>query len=201
MPLIQVLERARDLGFLGPGPVSDHITHAEQLLDPIEIRFGPDPEFWAVDLGSGGGLPGLVLASRYPNTRWCLLDANLRRTDFLSWAVDELGFATRVSVLRERAEIAPTRDEFREAFDLATARSFAAPAITAESAVPLLRPEGYLMVSEPPEPQPDRWPAEGLAGLGLVLDELGSWVVLRRTGPVPPRLPRREGAAAKRPAW
>lgn len=200
MTLIPVLERARDLGFLGPGPVEDHVVHAEQLLAPIKARFG-QVRFNAVDLGSGGGLPGLVLALAFPGSSWCLLDANLRRTEFLTDAVVELRLQDRVSVLRERAEVAATMGEYREAFDLATARSFAPPPVTAECAVPLLVEGGFLMVSEPPNPDPERWPADGLRRLGLVVDERGSWVVLRRDGPVPAHLPRRSGVASKRPAW
>lgn len=201
MPLVPLLERARDLGFLGPGPVQPHVDHAQQLVGPIQARFAARPDFRAIDLGSGGGLPGLVLALSFPSSSWCLLDANLRRTDFLVDAVDELGLGDRVSVLRARAEVAAQDSAVREAFPLATARSFASPPVTAEYAVPFLADGGYLMVSEPPEPTPERWPAEGLATLGLTVDEPGPWVVLRRDGPVPAHLPRREGQASKRPAW
>ena len=50
------------------------------------------------------------------------------------------------------------------------ARSFGPPAVTAECAIGFLRPGGEILVSEPPEPDPDRWPADGLAGLGLVAE-------------------------------
>ena len=49
-----------------------------------------------LDLGSGGGIPGLVLAGRWPEATVVLLDGSQRRTDFLAWAVSELGWSDRV---------------------------------------------------------------------------------------------------------
>ena len=55
--LTAVLERARALGALGPGPVEDHITHAQRFVDALADQTGR-----VLDLGSGGGIPGLVIA-------------------------------------------------------------------------------------------------------------------------------------------
>ncbi len=199
--IVPVLERARDLGFLGPGPVANHIEHAEQIQPLLSARFGVSPDFEALDLGSGGGLPGLVLALANPATRWVLLDANLRRTEYLVWAVSELGLGDRVEVLRARAEVAAADPQWRLRFDLVTARSFGPPAVTAESAVPFLRLGGYLMVSEPPEPDPNRWPEPSLGELGLTMEAGGTWAVMLQSKAAPSHLPRREGVAAKRPFW
>jgi predicted O-methyltransferase YrrM len=96
----QVLRRSRGLGYLGPGPVEDHITHA--LGFAAQLSSGPTR---AVDLGSGGGVPGLVLAAlAWPATHWTLLDATARRCVFLASAVAELGLADRVTVTRGRGE-------------------------------------------------------------------------------------------------
>ena len=57
----------------------------------------------------------------------------------------------------------PAGPSLRAAFDLVVARSFGAPAVTAECAVGFLATGGHLAVSEPPEPEADRWPPEGLA--------------------------------------
>ena len=73
-----VLERARDLGFLGPGPIDRHIAHADAFLAAV-----PDPPPSFLDLGSGGGVPGLILASVWRCTV-VLLDAQERRARFLS---------------------------------------------------------------------------------------------------------------------
>lgn len=200
-PLDEQLERARTLGFLGPGPVEPHRLHAERAAVALAALDPGLAEAPCLDLGSGGGLPGLVLALRWPRSRWVLLDANERRTTFLAEAVEALDLADRVTVVRSRAEVAGRDPSLREAFALVTARSFGAPAVTAECGAPFLRAGGWLAVSEPPEPDPARWPADGLAELGLVLVERDSWAILRREGPLPDRLPRRDGLPAKRPLW
>ncbi len=204
--LVRVLGRARDLGLLGPGPVRPHLEHAAGAAERIAARWGPTPAsvdgpLWAADLGSGGGLPGLPLAVAFPSIQWRLIDAAERRIAFLEWAITELGLAGRVEAVRGRAEVIAHAPEHRGRYDLVTARSFGPPATTAECAVGLLRSEGALLVSEPPEPDPTRWPAGPLASLGLEVVGSGPWMEARRTGPLDPSLPRREGVPAKRPRW
>jgi 16S rRNA (guanine527-N7)-methyltransferase len=195
------LERARDLGFLGPGPVEAHLTHAIGLADDLHARGMPRPGMAALDLGSGGGVPGLVLVDRWPTTRWVLLDASERRTDFLAEAIEAMAVGHRVSVVRARAERAGRDPELRGGFDLVTARSFAPPAVTAECGAAFLTNGGLLAVSEPPVPDPTRWPRHALDELGLELVADGRWALLRQCVPLAERYPRREGVPAKRPLW
>lgn len=198
--LDEVLARSRELGFLGPGPVADQRAHAEAFLGAIDI----EGVAAAVDLGSGGGIPGLVLAGALPDVRWTLLDGMVRRTSFLEEAVRALGWADRVAVETVRAEAAG-RGARRGAADLVVARSFGPPAVTAECAAPLLRLGGQLVVSEPPEADGRRWAAEGLVELGLLLETTvvgpPGFVRLRKTGETPERYPRRVGVPVKRPLW
>lgn len=195
--LVAVLEEARDLGFLGPGPVEVHLDHARAYLAILDGTFGE-----ALDLGTGGGVPGLVLAAERPDLGWTFLDAIARRTAFLERAVASLGLA--VTVLTGRAEEAGRRPELRGRHAAVVARSFAAPAVTAECAAPFLAVGGRLVVSEPPEGG-DRWPAGGLAELGLgpmtTLAGPPSLAVGIMTRTCPERYPRRTGVPAKRPLW
>lgn len=194
--LAGVLEESRDQGFLGPGPIDEHVAHARALL---ACWSGP----WqrALDLGSGGGLPGLVIAIEHPDREVVLLDGAQRRTDFLRWAVAELELP-RCSVITERAEVAGRSEELRGTFDLVVARSFGAPSATAECAAPMLRVGGQLVVSEPPTPSADRWPDEGLAVLGLQLEERVEgpprFVRMQQVAPCPERYPRRTGIPGRR---
>ncbi|MGY6500772.1 MAG: RsmG family class I SAM-dependent methyltransferase [Acidimicrobiales bacterium] len=199
--LVAILDTSRDLGFLGPGPVEPHIAHASALV-PVLTAAGLDPagEVTVLDLGSGGGLPGLVLALALPHWRFVLLDANERRTAFLNEAVVALGIDPRVEVYRARAEEAG-RSSLRGAADVVVARSFGAPAVTAECAAPVLRVGGHLFVSEPPDPAEERWPVEGLAEVGLELAGMGSWAHMRQVVSCPDRYPRRVGVPTKRPLW
>jgi 16S rRNA (guanine527-N7)-methyltransferase len=158
----------------------------------------------ALDLGSGGGLPGLPLALAWPSSRWVLLDGRVVRAEFLERAVERLGLADRVTVVGDRAEVAG-RGEWRGSFAAAFARSFGGPAVTAECAAPFLRVGGHLVVAEPPGGEPARWPVEGLDLLGL---EPGRTVtgptavqLLVQVRPCPDRYPRRVGIPAKRPLF
>lgn len=162
-----------------------------------------------LDLGSGGGIPGLVLARWWPATRFLLLDGSVRRTAWLTEAVRQLGLdrpgvPSRVRVLAARAEDAARGPE-RGRFDLVTARGFGPPAVTAECGAPFLRPGGRLLVAEPPEPGPGRWPVSGLAqlglGLGPRLQSPAAIQVLTQQERTADRYPRRVGIPGKRPLW
>jgi 16S rRNA (guanine527-N7)-methyltransferase len=162
----------------------------------------------AVDLGTGGGLPGLVLAVLGgPDRRWRLVDANRRRCAFLRGAVEDLGLAARVEVVEDRAEVVGRQPEHRGRADVVVVRSFGAPAVVAECAAPLLAVGGRLLVSEPPDGTIlNRWPAEALAELGMsaaVLHEGGGahLAAMTQLRPCPDRYPRRVGVPAKRPLF
>jgi 16S rRNA (guanine527-N7)-methyltransferase len=199
--LLAVLAESQQLGFLGPGPVAAHVTHASGFVSVVRTADE------VLDLGSGGGLPGLVLARAFPDTRWVLLDAMERRCRFLERAVQQLGLDGRVEVECGRAEVLARREDLRGRFPLVVTRSFGAPAVTAECAAGFLRPSGgRLVVSEPPDSAADRWPAEGLARLSLRAVERVAgpgWTVqvLELHGELEERYPRRTGVPAKRPLF
>jgi len=196
------LEQSRRLGFLGPGPIETHIALALELATIVE-HLAPAR---TLDLGSGGGVPGLVLLAALPRLHVVLLDASQRRTQFLREAVISLGFAERAEVVTARAEAAGRQPDLRHGFDVVVARSFGPPATTAECAAPLLRLGGHLVVSEPPDGG-DRWPAAGLAPLGLEPVPLSGfaglhhYAILRAVRLCDDRYPRRDGVPAKRPLF
>jgi 16S rRNA (guanine527-N7)-methyltransferase len=201
-----VLLRARDLGFLGPGDPATHRVHAQGFAEAYLLIEGSAPRTLC-DLGAGGGVPGLVLAERWPSTMVVLLEASERRCGFLRASIDELGWNERVSVAQGRAEQLARRAGLEGEFPLVTARSFGPPAATAECAVRLLADGGILLVAEPPSDDAAglRWPTPGLKALGFgVPQPAGSaphLVAIRRDGPCPHRFPRRDGVPAKRPLF
>jgi 16S rRNA (guanine527-N7)-methyltransferase len=213
--LAEVFAAARRHGFLGPRPVAEQIDHATAFA-AVLVAAGIGPAAF-LDLGSGGGLPGLVLAATWPDQPGTLLDSSQRRTAFLRRTVVALGWASRVAVVEGRAEALARDPGLRAAFHLVVARSFAAPAVTAEIGGAFLDLGGHLAVSEPSTSADRgvsvargvsgaRWPAEGLAGLGLAPAEMrqgeGARVALiRRVGVVQDRWPRAVGIPGKRPLW
>jgi 16S rRNA (guanine527-N7)-methyltransferase len=208
-PLTELLAEARALGFLGPGPLGPQVRHAQGFTSIARRLSGPGPTR-LVDLGAGGGLPGLVVAAAWPEAAVALLEANGRRAAFLRRAVERLDLEGRVSVLEERAEVCGRDPGLRAGFDGVLARSFGRPAVLAECAAPLLRVGGWLLVSEPPRSDPEgvedaRWPAGPLRQLGLepgeVIHEGFEYRTLLQRDPCPDRFPRRNGVPAKRPLF
>jgi 16S rRNA (guanine527-N7)-methyltransferase len=150
----------------------------------------------------------LVVAAEWADVTFDLIEANGRRAAFLRLAVNRLGLAGRARVVEERAESCGREETMRGTFDGVTARSFGRPAVLAECAAPLLKPGGWLIVSEPPAEEAgrdERWPEKPLRRLGLVAErvvhEEFEYKLFRQAEPCPDRFPRRNGMPAKRPLF
>jgi 16S rRNA (guanine527-N7)-methyltransferase len=207
-PLLAILEEARTYGFLGPGPLETHLSHARGFARGWSELRGPQAPHRLADLGSGGGVPGLVLAEEWPASEVVLIESNARRVAFLTQSIQQLQWARRVTVAHVRAEEFAQDRANRGTFPLVTARSFGPPSPVAECGAPLLDVGGLLLVSEPPpEPGgPSRWPGDGLAQLGLEADVAGEFEgfrfqALRLVSLTPERFPRRTGVPRKRPLF
>ena len=195
--VLGALAEARALGFLGPGPLEAHRASAAAFALALGDVAGP-----ALDLGSGGGVPGLLLAAWFPDVEWLLLDRNRRRSSFLARAVADFGWVGRVEVLRAAAEEAARRPGLRGTFRTVTARSFGPPSMTAECAAGFLAPGGRLAVSEPPERVEGRWSEVGLLRLGLrAVVVTGQVALFEALGEVPADVPRSWRAMERRPVW
>ena len=158
--LYAALEDQRRLGVLGTS-VAEAVAHSELFLPPLAGITR------VLDLGSGAGVPGLVLAWRRPDLEVVLLDARQRRTDQLQRLVGRLGLGRRVAVLCGTAEEIGRRTGLTDRFDAVVARSFGPPAEVIAAALPFLRVGGRLVVSEPPAGH-RRWAAGLLADSDLV---------------------------------
>ena len=191
----QVLDAAVAEGYLTPAAAHEGPEHSAGFLGcGPEAAASPGRDDEAVDLGTGGGLPGLLLAAQ-TDCHWHLVDRGARRCRFLEWAVRLLELADRVAVIEaDAAEVG--RGPLRGTVALVTARGFAPPGPTAECAAPLLRPGGLLVVSEPPDDAGVRWPADGVGALGLAPaarwhSGTAGYQALRAVGPCADRFPRR----------
>lgn len=157
--LVDALLDAQRLGFLGSRPIPEVIGHARGFVRALQAC---DPVVESIlDLGSGGGVPGLIIAHDLPTVRLTLLDRRAKRTDALERLVRRLGWQDRITVVcTDVATFDPDRP-----FDAVVARGFGPPEFTLAQAVRFVRDGGPIVISEPPEV--DRWDDRLLAELGL----------------------------------
>jgi 16S rRNA (guanine527-N7)-methyltransferase len=142
-----------------------------------------------VDVGSGGGVPGIPLADALPEREVTLLEANGKKCRFLQqWA------PSNARVLQGRAE-----EQEVDVYGVAVAKALAPPPVAAEWCLPLVQPGGAAILWIGPSADRDRlaWVAEQLAG--ELAESPSGFAVLRKLGPTPSGFPRRTGIARKRP--
>jgi 16S rRNA (guanine527-N7)-methyltransferase len=161
----------------------------EDSLRAVELvdRFGGP----IVDVGSGGGAPGIPLAHALSERQVTLLEASRRKCDFLDgWTAD----LPNLRVVCGRAEEQPM-----DVYGVAVAKALAPPPVAAEWCLPLVTPGGValLFVGESADAAHVAYVAEQLAA---ELEESPSgFLVLRKLGATPESFPRRPGVARKRP--
>lgn len=144
-----------------------------------------------VDVGSGGGAPGIPLASALPDREVVLLEANRRKCQFLEEIVQDF---PNVRVVRGRAE-----DQALEQFGVALAKALAPPPVALEWCLPLVRAGGAAILFV--------GPSANVGTVARAAEQLGGGepevhaglLVVEKTGPTPPGFPRRPGVARKRP--
>jgi len=202
--LFRALEQSRARGYLGPADIEQQIAHAEGFAECWE-DLHPSPPGELLDLGSGGGLPGLVLLERWA-CRTVLVDSMIKRMRFLTEVLAEVDAPTNAEVITGRAEEVARNPLLSGAFDLVTARSFGPPAVTAECAVRFLKVGGVLIVSEPPDDsETGRWNGEILAELGLAakgrVRHGAAFQILLKTSATPEKYPRGIGIPGKSPLF
>ena len=189
---------------MGPVEISTQIEHASgfsRVWD--EVATAPPSEF--LDLGSGGGLPGLVLFERWgcPAT---FVDSMVKRTSFLEEVLHWEGAPSTGEVINGRAEVLARSPDLEARYPLVTARSFGPPSVTAECAVRFLRLDGVLIVSEPPDDEDvSRWDGTGLAKLGMRSEgrvrQGAAFQILRKVAATPRAYPRDTGIPGKNPLF
>jgi 16S rRNA G527 N7-methylase RsmG len=150
--LLTALAVIQARGAIGERSLVGAVAHADRFVDliPATARSG-------VDLGSGGGLPGLVIAWRCPQLVLTMVERRATRADLLRRATISLGLADRTRVLD--VDVAKVCDDSPHGFDLVTSRSFGDVRTTAGFIAGLLCEGGVALVSEPPVDRTDEWTA------------------------------------------
>ena len=152
-------------------------------LDLVKRFDGP-----IVDVGSGGGAPGIPLAHALPDREVALLEANGRKCAFLREHAP-----ANARVIQGRAE-----EQEVDAYGVALAKALAPPPVAAEWCLPLVRPGGAAILWVGPSVSAERV-AQVAARLAGELEEAEGFLVLHKVGPTPEGFPRRPGMARKRP--
>ena len=190
-----VLERwlAAVLATPGLTAIDDLAAARSMLLDDalravelVAAETGP-----IVDVGSGGGTPGIPLAVALPDRAVTLLEAEHRKARFLeTWA----GELPNVTVTCGRAEEQPS-----DHFGVAVAKALAQPPTAAEWCLPLVREGGLVVLWVGAAVMPDSVAAVAARIGGALEPSPPGLLAIRKTGPTPPGFPRRTGVAKKRP--
>ena len=163
-----------------------HLDESLAALETVERFEGP-----IVDVGSGGGAPGIPLAHELPEREVTLLEATRRKCDFLERWTAEL---PNLRVVCGRAEEQPV-----DRWGVAVAKALAPPPVAAEWCLPLVALGGAAVLYVGPTAQADRV-AQVTEQLGGELeDSPPGLLVVRKLAPTPPGFPRRPGVARKRP--
>jgi 16S rRNA (guanine527-N7)-methyltransferase len=170
------------------------LEHARRVLLDDALRGVPLVERESgsvVDVGSGGGTPGIPLAVALADREVTLLEAERRKCEFLERWTGEL---PNLEVVWGRAEEQPA-----ETFGVAVAKALAHPPTAVEWCLPLVRRGGAVVLWVGPSADAERIASVAERIAGAVEDATGGFVVVRKTGPTPPGFPRRPGMARKRP--
>ena len=158
----EVLTTAQRVGTLGDRPIPEVVEHAQAFVAALVDITGT-----VIDIGTGAGVPGLVIAQERPDLTLVLADRRATRMDALQMGVSGLGWEDRITVLTCDIADLGKQPEHAGQYDAVVCRGFGSPEVTAPLARPLLKNGGTLIVSEPPSPKPSRWTPELLEKTGF----------------------------------
>jgi 16S rRNA (guanine527-N7)-methyltransferase len=177
--------------------VEDSLVLLEHLGEAIRV----------VDVGSGGGLPGLPLKIARPDLRVTLIEADQNKAAFLVQACAKLGLPD-VEIIAKRAEEAGHEPRLRESFDLAVARALAPTPVLVELCLPLVRIGGRLLAQKTDKEEAAA-AERAIELLGGSLEAVvaapssarrsGTVMIVSKVMPTPAIYPRRAGLPARKP--
>ncbi|HEV3312226.1 MAG TPA: 16S rRNA (guanine(527)-N(7))-methyltransferase RsmG [Chloroflexota bacterium] len=186
-----------------------HFLDALTLMPAIQGEQAAVP-LSVVDVGSGAGLPGMVLAIAQPEWRVTLVESNGKKAAFMQATAEKLHIGN-VTVIAERAETVG-RSDLRDHFDLAVARAVASTPVLVEYCAPLVRPRGQIALYKSGDADEETGSAaEATAALSMApmpplpvprslgLGEDRFLLRFEKRGPTPDGFPRRPGVARRRP--
>lgn len=187
----------------------DEIVY-KHFIDSLALSVSAqiDPGARVIDVGTGAGFPGIPLLIIRPDIKLTLLDSTAKKLVFIENVLVELGLAAET--LHSRAELAARSAEYRERFDVATARAVAALPVLSEYCLPFLKPGGRFIAMKSRGTDEEIVSAEGAIGLlGGKIDEIKRFeiencgsrtlIITRKISQTPPKYPRASAQISKKP--
>ena len=200
------LTAIRDRGEMGRRLVLESL----RLVSPLREAIGLDRDPRVLDLGTGGGVPGVILAIAFPAIPFVLLDATGKKLAAVESMLKELGIAN-VTTLHSRAEDAAHEPEWRSAFTVVTARAVSSVSALIELGLPFLKLHGKMLLPKGLNVN-EELQIGAIAGKlvggniasASVLPHNGSHtdttlVVIEKTRTTPATYPRRSGLPSRQP--
>jgi 16S rRNA (guanine527-N7)-methyltransferase len=164
----------------------EHVERSLEALEVVRRYDGP-----IVDVGSGGGSPGIPLAAALADRDVTLLEAQERKAAALERFARDF---PNVRVVRGRAE-----EQATDCYLVAVARALAPPPVAAEWCLPLVREGGAVVLYVGPSADVSRVTRVAEQVGGGAVEELPGLLVIPKIAPTPAGFPRRPGVAKKRP--
>jgi 16S rRNA (guanine527-N7)-methyltransferase len=173
--------------------------HVGEVLELLAVCTPPQGGR-VVDVGAGGGVPGIPMAVLRPDLHVALLESDQRKAGFLTHVAGVLQL-DRVEVLATRAEDAARRDDLRESFDVAVSRAVAPPAVMCELSLPLVRIGGVVaaLVGDAEHAAAECARAASLCGGDAPRAAPGGVLLIDKVRATPDEYPRRAGVPVRRP--
>lgn len=178
-----------------------HILESVELVSRIRAL---DPKR-CVDLGTGGGVPGMPLAIAMPDVEWTLIDAREKKIAFIDRTAKQIG-AANVRAVASRAELlVAIGKQMRDRADLLVARALAPMPVLVELALPFVRTGGHMLALKGERAQEELTEAKrALSALGgevVSIERLPTvtLVLVKKTRATPERFPRQAGEAKRAP--
>ena len=187
------------------GIVIKHFLDCALLLDKVDLKENAK----VIDVGTGAGFPGMVLKIFRPDIKLTLLDGLNKRLVFLNEVAAQLGL-TNVETVHLRAEEAGRKQNFRESFDLVTARAVAKQNLLYEYCLPLCKVGGTFCAMKGPSAEEEVKESSGASKLlggakpqilneTLTGEEVRTFILTKKISQTPPKYPRVSAKISKQP--
>lgn len=188
------------------GVLLKHIIDSLLVLPFDQIPAGSS----VIDIGTGGGFPGIALAIALPSCSFTLADSTAKKLSAVQSMIETLGIPNAKTLLG-RAETLGQNQKYRERFDIAVTRAVGPFPVMLEYSLPFIKPGGKLIAYQGPEIK-DQWKkyqpiaktlaseiVEALETLLPIENAKRFFVIVKKTGKLNAQYPRREGLPLKKP--